>query len=101
MRGELMRIKLILSTISFLAANSWLIYKGVMKGAAPFFVSAAVEETIVFILLQLLVVLIFFIPRFPFASLKSKIVYWSISEAYVLCTFIFWGFVIVGPIWFA
>jgi len=101
MRGELMRIKLILSTISFLAANSWLIYKGVMKGAAPFFVSAAVEETIVFFLLQVLVLLIYFIPHFPLLSRKSKLIYWGISEAYVLCTFIFWGFVIVGPIWFA
>ena len=42
-------VKLILSIVSFLAVNIWLIGKGVAKGAADFFISATVEETILFL----------------------------------------------------
>lgn len=44
-------VKLILSIVSFLAVNIWLIGKGVAKGAADFFISATVEETILFIII--------------------------------------------------
>lgn len=54
-------VKLILSIVSFLAVNIWLIGKGVAKGAADFFISATVEETILFIILQLLVKYKFYI----------------------------------------
>ena len=67
-------VKLILSIVSFLAVNIWLIGKGVAKGAADFFISATVEETILFIILQLLVVLIYFI--YPLTVKKYKIIYW-------------------------
>ena len=66
-------VKLILSIVSFLAVNIWLIGKGVAKGAADFFISATVEETILFIILQLLVVLIYFI--YPLTVKKYKIIY--------------------------
>ena len=75
-------VKLILSIVSFLAVNIWLIGKGVAKGAADFFISATVEETILFIILQLLVVLIYFI--YPLTVKKYKIIYWSVSEALVI-----------------
>ena len=42
-------IKLIVSIVIFLAANLWLISKGVMKGAATFFISVKVEEIVLFI----------------------------------------------------
>ena len=87
----------ILSIVSFLAVNIWLIGKGVAKGAADFFISATVEETILFIILQLLVVLIYFI--YPLTVKKYKIIYWSVSEALVIITVLFWGIFIVGPIW--
>ena len=87
-------VKLILSIVSFLAVNIWLIGKGVAKGAADFFISATVEETILFIILQLLVVLIY-----PLTVKKYKIIYWSVSEALVIITVLFWGIFIVGPIW--
>ena len=90
-------VKLILSIVSFLAVNIWLIGKGVVKGAADFFISATVEETILFIILQLLVVLIYFI--YPLTVKKYKIIYWSVSEALVIITVLFWGIFIVGPIW--
>lgn len=90
-------VKLILSIVSFLAVNIWLIGKGVAKGAADFFISATVEETILFIILQLLVVLIYFI--YPLTVKKYKIIYWSVSEALVIITVLFWGIFIVGPIW--
>ena len=81
----------------FKAVNIWLIGKGVAKGAADFFISATVEETILFIILQLLVVLIYFI--YPLTVKKYKIIYWSVSEALVIITVLFWGIFIVGPIW--
>lgn len=90
-------VKLILSIVSFLAVNIWLIGKGVAKGAADFFISATVEETILFIILQLLVVLIYFI--YPLTVKKYKIIYWSVSEALVIITVLFWEIFIVGPIW--
>lgn len=55
------------------------------------------EETILFIILQLLVVLIYFI--YPLTVKKYKIIYWSVSEALVIITVLFWGIFIVGPIW--
>ncbi|MBO5447819.1 MAG: hypothetical protein J5994_00695 [Ruminococcus sp.] len=91
-------VKLILSFVSFLAANLWIINKGVAKGAAKFFISPTVEETIIFILLQLLVIVIYCI--YPLTIKKSKIIYWSVSEAFVAITVFFWGIFIVGPIWF-
>lgn len=78
-------VKLILSIVSFLAVNIWLIGKGVAKGAADFFISATVEETILFIILQLLVVLIYFI--YPLTVKKYKIIYWSVSEALVIINY--------------
>lgn len=90
-------VKLILSTAAFLAANGWLISKGATKGAADFLVSAVFEETLVFILLQIAVLAIYFIR--PLTTVKSRLIYWLISEAYVLLTFLFWGIIIVGPIW--
>lgn len=90
--------KLLISALAFISANAWLISKGVMKGAAPFlFGSAVIEETIIFILLQIAVIVNYFI--FPFASIKHKVLYWCVSELLVLITVIFWGIIIVGPIW--
>ena len=91
-------VKLILSFIAFLAVNFWLIFKGVTKGSAVFFMSPTVEETILFILLQLLVMVVYFIR--PLTVKKSRIIYWCVSEALVLFTVFFWGIIIVGPIWF-
>ena len=92
-----LRTKLILSFAAFLAANLWLIGKGSAKGGASFFISPAVEETIIFILLQLLVIVIYVIGTLTVK--KSKIIYWCLSEVYVLATVFFWGIFIVGPIW--
>ena len=89
--------KLILSFAAFLAANLWLIGKGVSKGSAGFFISAAVEETIIFILLQLLVIVNYIIR--PLTAKKSKLIYWCVSETLVILTVLFWGILIVGPIW--
>ena len=91
-------VKLILSFTAFLTANLWLIGKGSAKGAADFLVSPVVEETILFILLQIIVILIYYIR--PLTIRKSRIIYWLISEAFVAITFFFWGIFIVGPIWF-
>ncbi|MBO4844852.1 MAG: hypothetical protein J5525_00965 [Lachnospiraceae bacterium] len=91
-------VKLILSFMAFLAVNMWLIAKGVAKGSANFFISPTVEETILFILLQLFVIVVYFIH--PLTIKKSKIIYWSVSEAFVFATVFFWGIFIVGPIWF-
>ena len=91
-------VKLILSFAAFLTANLWLIGKGSAKGAADFLVSPAVEETILFILLQIIVILIYYIR--PLTIRKTRIIYWLISEAFVAITFFFWGIFIVGPIWF-
>ena len=88
-------VKLILSFAAFLTANLWLIGKGSAKGAADFLVSPAVEETILFILLQIIVILIYYIR--PLTIRKSRIIYWLISEAFVAITFFFWGIFIVGP----
>ncbi len=91
-------IKLILSFVAFLGANLWLMCKAAAKGAADFFISPVVEETILFIILQLLVIVIYYIR--PLKTKISKIIYWSISETFVIITFFFWGIFIVGPIWF-
>ena len=91
-------VKLILSFTAFLFVNLWLISKGAAKGAAGFFISPTVEETILFILLQLSVIGFYFIR--PLTEKKSKIIYWCVSEVFVLVTVFFWGIFIVGPIWF-
>ena len=91
------RIKLLLSFMAFLVSNLWLIGKGVTKGSADFFVSPAVEETIIFFLLQLFVIVVYFIR--PLAIKKSRLIYWGVSEVLVLATVWFWGLFIVGPIW--
>ena len=90
-------IKLLLSFVAFFASNLWIIGKGVSKGSADFFISPVVEETIVFILLQLFVIVVYFIR--PLAIKKSRLIYWCVSEVLVLVTVWFWGFFIVGPIW--
>lgn len=91
------RTKLALSFTAFLLANIWLIFKGASKGAAEFFISPAVEETIVFVLLQMAVIAVYFIR--PLTVKKFRAVYWGVSEFFVLTTFLFWGIIIVGPIW--
>ena len=90
-------VKLLLSFAVFLAANLWIIGKGVSKGSADFFISPAVEETIVFILLQIFVIVIYRVR--PLTVNKTKLVYWCVSETLVLATVFFWGIFIVGPIW--
>ncbi len=65
-------VKLILSFAAFLTANLWLIGKGSAKGAADFLVSPAVEETILFILLQIIVILIYYIR--PFTIRKYTVI---------------------------
>ncbi len=90
-------IKLILSFVVFLASNLWLIAKGVTKGSAGVFISPVVEETIIFIFLQLFVIIVYFIR--PLTVKKSQLIYWCVSEAMVVATVWFWGFLIVGPIW--
>ena len=91
-------VKLILSFMAFLAVNLWLISKGAAKGAAHFFISPAAEETILFILLQISVIVVYFIR--PLTANRSRIIYWCVSEVFVLATVYFWGIFIVGPIWF-
>ena len=91
-------IKLILSISAFLTVNMWIIGKGVTKGAAQYFISPTVEETILFIALQLLVIVIYFIK--PLKTKKYKLIYWLISETLVIITVVFWGLIVVGPIWF-
>ena len=56
-----------------------------------------VEETIVFILLQLFVIAVYFIR--PLTAKTSRLIYWCVSEALVIATVWFWGIFIVGPIW--
>ena len=90
-------IKLILSISAFLTVNMWIIGKGVTKGAAKYFISSTVEETILFIALQLIVIVIYFIH--PLKTKKEKLIYWCISETLVIITVIFWGLIVVGPIW--
>lgn len=90
-------VKLILSVAAFLGANTWLIMKGASKGAAVFFISPVVEETLVFILLQIIVIAVYFIR--PLTGWKSRLIYWCISEFLVIATVLFWGVIIVGPIW--
>ena len=80
---------------AFAAANLYFIYKGVAN-ADPF-ISWKVEETIVFILLQLIVAVIYMIR--PLTKKSSKVIYWCVSETLVLLTVFFWGVWIVGPIW--
>ena len=98
-RGNMNKIhtKLILSFSAFLAANLWLAGKGAAKGGASFFISPTVEETIVFILLQLLVIVIYVIC--PLTEKKSRLIYWCISELFVFAAVFFWGIFIIGPIW--
>ena len=91
-------VKLILSFLAFLVTNLWLIAKGATKGSAVFFISPTVEETILFILLQLIVIAIYYI--YPLTIKKFKIIYWCVSEVLVFATVFFWGIFIIGPIWF-
>ena len=91
------RTKLALSFTAFLSANIWLMFKGASKGAAEFFISPAAEETIVFVLLQLTVIAVYFIR--PLTVKKFMAVYRGVSEVFVLTTFLFWGIIIVDPIW--
>lgn len=92
--------KLLISVLAFVFANVWLISKGVMKGAADFlFGSAVIEETIIFILLQLAIIVNYFVC--PLALKKHKVIYWCASEFLVLTVVLFWGVIIVGPIWLA
>lgn len=91
-------VKLALSFTAFLFVNLWLMFKGAAKGAADFFISPTVEETILFIILQLSVVGFYFIR--PLTEKKSKVIYWCVSEVFVFVTVFFWGIFIVGPIWF-
>ncbi|SFB78666.1 hypothetical protein [Ruminococcus albus] len=90
-------VKLILSFMAFLSVNLYFMFKGAAKGA-EFFISPAVEETIFFIFLQLSVIVVYFVR--PLTVKKSKIIYWCVSELFVLVTVYFWGIFIVGPIWF-
>lgn len=90
-------IKLLLSFSAFLATNLWLIAKGVTKGSANFFISPTVEETILFIILQLFIIVIYYIH--PLKMKTSKLIYWCVSEVFVFATVFFWGIFIVGPIW--
>lgn len=90
-------IKLFFSIVVFLAVNLWIIYKGVAKGAVDYFISPALEETILFILLQLFIIANYFIR--PLTSKKQKIIYWFISETLVLITIFIWGIWVIGPIW--
>ncbi|MGN1136835.1 MAG: hypothetical protein ACI4SF_11510 [Oscillospiraceae bacterium] len=92
-------VKLILSFMAFLAVNLWLVCWAAAKGGALFFISISpvLEETILFFLLQLSVIVVYFIR--PLTLKKSKIIYWCVSEAFVLATVFFWGIFVVGPIW--
>ena len=90
-------VKLILSFTAFLAANMWLMFKAAAKGSADYFFSPVVEETILLILLQLFVIVIYFIR--PLTTKRSQLIYWCVSEAFVIITVFFWGIFIVGPIW--
>ena len=75
----------------------WLNIFGLIMIAVIMIPNIIFEETILFIILQLLVVLIYFI--YPLTVKKYKIIYWSVSEALVIITVLFWGIFIVGPIW--
>ena len=86
-------VKLILSIVSFLAVNIWLIGKGVAKGAADFFISATVEETILFIILQLLVVLIYFIWCMLSRQLDDSKAAWTVGNSMT-----FLGYVMMGDL---
>lgn len=59
--------KSFLSIVAFVAANAWLINKGIAKGAVDWFISPVVEETVLFIVLQ-----IFMFLNFWFYPLKTK-----------------------------
>ena len=91
-------VKLIIVLAAVLAADLWLIYRGMTAMPADYLVSAAFEETLVFILIQLTAIIIYFVK--PFTTKKTKLIYWGVSEVLVLATVIFWGVIIVGPIWF-
>jgi len=68
-----------------------------MKFYVVYYISPAVEETIVFVLLQLAVIAVYFIR--PLTVKKFRAVYRGVSEFFVLTTFLFRGIIIVGPIW--
>ena len=91
-------VKLGLAASAFLAVNLWLTAKGAAKGAADFFISPTVEETILFLLLELAVIAAGCIR--PLRDAKKNVIYWLVSETLVLITVFFWGIWIVGPIWF-
>ncbi len=91
-------IKVFLSIVAFVAANAWLINKGIAKGAVNWFISPVVEETVLFIILQLFMFLNFFI--YPLKTKKKKIIFWCVSELLVIATVWFWGIFVIGPIWF-
>ena len=91
-------IKVLLSIVAFVAANAWLINKGIAKGAVDWFISPVVEETVLFFVLQLFMFLNFFI--YPIETKKKKIIFWCVSELLVIVTVWFWGIFIIGPIWF-
>ena len=93
-----LKVKLCLAAAAFLAVNLWLIAKGAAKGAADFFISPTVEETILFLLLELAMIAAGCIR--PLRDAKKNVIYWLVSETLVLITVFFWGIWIVGPIWF-
>lgn len=90
-------IKLFLAFCAFLAVNLWFMGRAAAKGAVTWLISQAFEETAFFILLQVLVAVIGLIR--PLRSAKQKAIYWCAAESLVLLTVLFWGFLIVGPIW--
>lgn len=90
--------KIVFSIIAFMAVNLWLMYKAATKGDTSYFISWKVEETILFILLQIFMIVDYFI--YPLKNRKQKIIFWCVSELLVLVTVYVWGIWIIGPIWF-
>ena len=91
-------IKVFLSIVAFIGVNAWLINKGIAKGAVDWFISPVVEETVLFIILQVFMFLNFFV--YPLETKKKKIIFWCVSELLVIVTVCFWGIFVIGPIWF-
>jgi len=91
-------IKVFLSIVAFIGVNAWLINKGIAKGAVDWFISPVVEETVLFIILQVFMFLNFFV--YPLETKKKKIIFWCVSELLVIVTVWFWGIFVIGPIWF-
>ena len=91
-------IKLLLAAGAFLAVNLWMCGRAAQKGASHWLVSLKFEETALFILLQAAVAVIFLVR--PLETKKQKTVYLCIAETLVLITVLFWGVIVVGPIWF-